>query len=126
MEFLRVMMTVKQTLHTIAEKHGLTFQQALVLHTLHENGSLLMGVVADKLHCDASNITGIIDRLVQQGLVTREELERDRRAKQLSLTPKGEAFMAEIRATVPMAAGFEAFTPVEREHLMSYLKRIGV
>jgi DNA-binding MarR family transcriptional regulator len=125
MEFLRVMMSLKMVLLDIAEQHGLTFQQALVLHTLHTNGSLLMGVVADKMHCDASNITGIIDRLVQQGLVTRQELAQDRRAKQLALTAKGSAFIEEVMREVPQAVGFESLTAAERTQLAGYLQKLG-
>ena len=44
-----------------------------------------------------SNITGIIDRLEEQGLVTRTENPEDRRILLLQTTSKGETNIAELR-----------------------------
>jgi DNA-binding MarR family transcriptional regulator len=48
-----------------------------------------MSSLAEALHCDNSNITGIADRLEAAGLVERRTGERDRRVKTLALTEKG-------------------------------------
>src|SRR3954447_18010629 len=48
-----------------------------------------MGKLADMLHCDSSNITGITDRLEQRGFVERKAAGHDRRVKLLVLTRKG-------------------------------------
>jgi len=54
------------------------------------------------LSCDASNVTGIIDRLSAQNLITRREHPQDRRIKAVVLTEKGndlkEEIIEEIRA----------------------------
>ncbi len=42
------------------------------------------------------NVTGIIDRLVQEGLVVRVPVENDRRATFVRLTPKGDKAFAEM------------------------------
>ncbi len=44
-----------------------------------------------------SNVTGIIDRLVEQGLVSRQENPEDRRMLMLRVTDKGEAIIANLR-----------------------------
>lgn len=41
------------------------------------------------LHCDASNITGVVDKLYSLKLINRDESPTDRRVKILSLTNKG-------------------------------------
>ena len=41
------------------------------------------------LHCDNSNVTGIVDRLEARGLVARQPHEHDRRVKHVVLTPLG-------------------------------------
>jgi MarR family transcriptional regulator, organic hydroperoxide resistance regulator len=56
-----------------------------------------MGRLAQFLRCDNSNITGIVDRLEQRGLVARTAAERDRRVKLLVLTPAGKRLRAQIR-----------------------------
>jgi DNA-binding MarR family transcriptional regulator len=55
-----------------------------------------MGKLAEALACDASNVTGLIDRLESRGLVRRVSAEEDRRVKALALTPAG----ARLRSTV--------------------------
>ena len=48
-----------------------------------------MSDLADALGCDASNVTGIVDRLEARGLVERRAAEHDRRVKTLAVTPAG-------------------------------------
>lgn len=56
-----------------------------------------MGELADTLHCDASYITGISNRLEDQGLVERQVDADDRRVKHLVVTPKGEQLREAMR-----------------------------
>ena len=48
-----------------------------------------MSRLADTLSCDASNVTGLVDRLESRGLVRRQPSAEDRRVKVLQLTPAG-------------------------------------
>ena len=48
-----------------------------------------MGQLAETLACDASNVTGLVDRLESRGLVRRHPSGEDRRVKVLDLTPSG-------------------------------------
>lgn len=50
-----------------------------------------MHAVCGILHCDASNVTGIVDRLVAIGYIERKESDQDRRIKAIKLTKAGEA-----------------------------------
>ena len=67
----------------------LTFMQAHVLRLLEAGKPKAMGDLAEALHCDASNVTGIVDRLEARGLVERRGEPHDRRVKTLVLTPAG-------------------------------------
>jgi DNA-binding MarR family transcriptional regulator len=67
----------------------LTPVQGHVLRILHPEQPLPMNDLAGALRCDASNVTGLVDRLEQRGLVERRPGERDRRVKELLLTPAG-------------------------------------
>jgi len=53
--------------------------------------------LAARLGYDASNVTGIIDRLEANGLVERHVAEGDRRVRLVSLTDKGVALMVDLR-----------------------------
>ena len=72
-------------------------------------GPLPMGELANTLRCDASYITGITDRLEEQGLVERQVYANDRRVKHLVLTSKGEqlreAILLRTEQGLPATAG---------------------
>src|SRR5712691_9168734 len=68
---------------------GLTFSQAHALRFLDPERPLPMNALAERLFCDASNVTGIADRLEARGLVERRSAVGDRRVKALTLTPAG-------------------------------------
>lgn len=68
----------KQELARIADERGLTQVQLAALYMVQQHGELAMGKVAHVLHCDPSNVTGIVDRLVSHNLVTRQENPTDR------------------------------------------------
>lgn len=70
------------------EEIGLTFPQAHALKLLDPDRPLPMSEIAERLVCDASNVTGIADRLEARGLVERRAGD-DRRVKALALTAKG-------------------------------------
>jgi DNA-binding MarR family transcriptional regulator len=55
-----------------------------------------MSRLADTLSCDASNVTGLVDRLESRGLVRRQPWPRDRRVKVLQLTPTGARLRAQL------------------------------
>jgi len=50
---------------------------------------LTMGELSNRLMVSAGNITGLIDRLVGEGLVSREPSPSDRRAQHVRLTAEG-------------------------------------
>jgi DNA-binding MarR family transcriptional regulator len=64
-------------------------QQALALVHLEPEEPKPMSELAATMFCDASNITGIADRLEARGLVERVPAAHDRRVKTLVLTPEG-------------------------------------
>lgn len=88
----------------VAEKYGLTTMQLHALHAIAD-GHVTMGKVAQTMHCDASNVTGIIDRLTALEFVTRQEDPRDRRVKALQLTPRGKAILEHVLAELPERLG---------------------
>ncbi|MEV6976982.1 MarR family transcriptional regulator [Kitasatospora sp. NPDC093806] len=81
---------------TAAAARGLTLMQGKMLSLLRR--PMPMRSLADLLACDASNVTGIIDRLEARGLVRREADPADRRIKRVTLTEEGERTVQEIRA----------------------------
>jgi MarR family transcriptional regulator, organic hydroperoxide resistance regulator len=76
---------------------SLTVPQLKCLFFISNQGKTNFRKLAERLKVSPSNITGIIDRLVEQGLVSRTENPEDRRILLLQTTSKGEAMIAELR-----------------------------
>ncbi|MFF1378648.1 MarR family winged helix-turn-helix transcriptional regulator [Streptomyces sp. NPDC058308] len=106
-----------------AASENLTASQGKTLSVLRQ-GPAAMRVLARTLSCDASNMTGIIDRLEKRGLVHREPSPTDRRVKNVVLTPEGERAVDAIRASMHTTlAGLDALDDDERATLHDLLSR---
>lgn len=67
-----------------------------VLFLLSGDGPLPMNRLADLLDVSQASATGIVDRMEQRGLVTRERDAEDRRIVRVVLTPQGEGLIASV------------------------------
>lgn len=83
-----------------AAEVGLTAIQAKVLAGLDAARPLSMRLIARLIHVDPSNLTAIVDRLEDRGLVERRDSARDRRAKELVITDAGEAAVAAFHKAI--------------------------
>ncbi len=102
---------------------GLPPVQAQALSTLGE--PVPMRELANRLACDASNVTGIVDGLERRGLVERRPDPRDRRVKQLVLTPEGERMRDTLNARVDRVAAKVFDLPeADRKALRDLLARL--
>ena len=93
---IRLFFTQRADLPTVAAEFDLSPAQCHLLHLMEPARPIPMGRIAEALACDASNVTGLVDRLESRGLVRRQPSAEDRRVKVLELTPAG----ARLRATV--------------------------
>ncbi|MFE0179191.1 MarR family winged helix-turn-helix transcriptional regulator [Streptomyces sp. NPDC059002] len=106
-----------------AAGENLTASQGKTLSVLRR-GPAAMRVLAETMSCDASNMTGIIDRLEKRGLVHREPSPTDRRVKNVVLTAEGERAIDAIRANMHTTlAGLDALDDAERATLHDLLSR---
>jgi DNA-binding MarR family transcriptional regulator len=87
--FFEIGMAQRAKAGTALAELGLTFAQAHALRLLDAERPRPMSALAERLFCDASNVTGIVDRLEARGLVARGTAEGDRRVKALTLTRAG-------------------------------------
>jgi len=76
---------------------NLTISQLKSLFFIANQGSTNFTKLASALGVTPSNVTGIVDRMVEQGLVSRQENPEDRRMLMLRVTDKGEAIIAGLR-----------------------------
>jgi MarR family transcriptional regulator, organic hydroperoxide resistance regulator len=87
----------RRAVMAIASELELSVPQTMALRRLDPDRPMAMSELAGALRCDNSNVTGIIDRLEDRGLVRREPSVQDRRVKMLTVTAKGEALRERLR-----------------------------
>jgi DNA-binding MarR family transcriptional regulator len=78
---------------------GLTLTQLRSLFLIANKGSTNFRKLAEALGVTPSNVTGIVDRLEEQGLVSRTQNPEDRREMTLQATDKGKALVANLKET---------------------------
>jgi DNA-binding MarR family transcriptional regulator len=76
---------------------GLTPARTHLLWELGRRGPVPQRVLAEALKVTARAVTGLVDAIAAQGLVTREAHPTDRRATLVTLTPRGETLVAQLR-----------------------------
>jgi len=123
-DMMSLLSRFKQEMMRIAEERDLTMVQIAALHQIDQHGELPMGKVAHVLHCDPSNVTGIIDRLVTHKLVDRQECPTDRRAKTITLTEKGKTVVKEITAAMPGRLGCDKLSGAEMQAIHAAVQKI--
>src|SRR5580704_13053705 len=122
-DLLGIIGRIKTSLATLSEKYDLTIMQVHALYAISQ-GDSTMGKVAATLHCDASNVTGIVDRLVAAHLITRVEGPLDRRTKTLHLTDKGQTAVDDIYSKLPNELGCANLSEADYEALHSIAEKL--
>lgn len=97
---------------TQAAGFDLTPVQFAALDAIHAHPAIDQARVAEMIALDRATIGGVIERLEEKGWIRRVVSERDRRARELSLTPKGKRVLA-------------ALLPVVREAQAEMLQPLG-
>jgi DNA-binding MarR family transcriptional regulator len=84
-------------LHSVWTEFDLSSAQGDLLSSLQPGEPVTMVSLARSLHCNDSNVTGLVDRLEQRGLIERRGDPKDRRVKLIALTEKGQALSSRLR-----------------------------
>lgn len=82
-------------LHNKLADSGISWPQFHALYHIPEKG-IPVNELAKELHCNASNITGLIDRMIDNNWVFRQHSEEDRRVWLIKLTDEGSALKARL------------------------------
>jgi DNA-binding MarR family transcriptional regulator len=126
-ELLQLMYQGKHRVYEIAEQYKLTVMQASTLMILSEEASKPMKMLSDHFMCDASSVTGLVDRLENNGLITRKNHPSDRRITLISLTPAGTKIKKVLSARVEEAEAERlnnVLNAAERQTLHDLISRV--
>ncbi len=108
-------------------RFGLTIPQFVALNVLEEKeGETRMGPLADATMQSAASMTGIVDRLLERGLVERERRPDDRRSVVVHLTDRGRQLLAEARQDRQQQVRrlLEQLSPEERQLLFRVMRKM--
>ncbi|MFF4368660.1 MarR family winged helix-turn-helix transcriptional regulator [Streptomyces sp. NPDC001594] len=100
---------------------GLTAAQATALREL--TGPMTMRELAERMNCEPSNATFVVDRLEKQGLVERRPHPTDRRAKLLVLTGEGDVLRGRLLDLLHVDSPVAGLAPEEQRLLRDLLER---
>lgn len=126
LSLLEFLMNAKQHVMAVGNEFGLTSIQAITLLLLDEAKPRPMKSFCALYHCDASNITGIIDGLEHKGLVSRQSDARDRRVKVIQLEQAGKQQRQTILERLANDNGFlfDPLTAAETEQFIHIVEKL--
>jgi MarR family 2-MHQ and catechol resistance regulon transcriptional repressor len=115
--------------HTEADvaRHGLTIAEFAILEALYHRGPLLLGELQRKILVSSGGVTYLVDRLVEKGLVERQECPEDRRARYAALTAAGEKLVQRIfpEHAQRIVAALSGLTKAEQLQAIALLRALG-
>ena len=125
---LKAQRTLERHAVRSVEKSGLGLSDFGILEALLHKGPLLVSDLGRRIHLTSGSITTAVDRMAARGWVERVSDPRDRRARRVRLTPKGEAQIAPVFAAhrKAMDAVAEGLTQAERMTVIRLLKKLGL
>jgi len=126
LSLLEFLLTAKQHLVAIGAEYDLSSVQAITLLLLDEQTPRPMKNLCMLFHCDASNVTGIVDGLEQKGLVERQSDPKDRRIKTIQLCPAGKKLQQRILEQFARDNGFlfDPLTDSEAEQFVRIVEKL--
>ena len=130
LDFMRLLWRIEHSLQATSKgmerRLGITGPQRLVLKIVSQFPGLSAGDLARIVHLHPSTITGIVQRLVEKGLLLRERDRSDTRRVQLRPRPQAKQFTRLTAGTVEAAVGqaLGRQPPVKMRHARQVLQAI--
>jgi MarR family transcriptional regulator, temperature-dependent positive regulator of motility len=108
-----------------ASGFDLTPVQYAALAAIRINPGIDQVTLAGLIAYDRTTITGVVDRLVQKGLLVRQASPRDRRARELQMTDAGRKMLRAITPAVEQAQRImlRGLTEQEARELLRLLRK---
>jgi len=124
--FPRISKGLMQREHNYLTKGDISLPQFWVLNHLYHNEKSKMNCLAKHLKISPPATTGLIDRLITQGMVLRKDDEKDRRIVWIELTSKGKSIIRNIRKEKvnTLIEVFGKIAEKDREHYLNILEQV--
>jgi len=122
----RVIRAIDLHSRQLAQQHGLTVPQLMVLKEVREHTEPSLVEIARSVHLSKPTVKSILDRLERRGWIQRSRSPRDRRRLILRLTDAGQAVLEVAPPLLheQFASAFSALKDWEQTLLLSSLQRV--
>jgi DNA-binding MarR family transcriptional regulator len=108
----------------LRDQFGTTLPRFDVMAALHRHpDGLLMSKLSQVLRVSSGNVTGLVDRLVQDGMVERQAEFSDRRAFRVRLSEAGAAHFA-VQAAAHLGWVDALLAPLDPQHTQVLLTQL--
>lgn len=106
--------------------YDITPVQGMLLIVLEPGKGRSMNELSECMGCDASNITGLIERLEQNEFIKKNAAPNDRRVKVIMLSQKGESCRSRLLDDLVADSKLDLgkLTPEELDALARLLKKL--
>ncbi len=107
-------------------KHDISVAQWVVLRTLYDKQNISLNEAARLVGVDNSSLSRMIERLVQKNLVSRTNIDKDRRSVQLSLTSTGKTLVPKLAQLADKndESFFQILSTQKRQELLDTIKQL--
>ncbi|MEA0970099.1 MarR family transcriptional regulator [Candidatus Megaera venefica] len=107
-------------------EHDISVAQWVVLRTLYDKQNISLNEAARLVGVDNSSLSRMIERLVQKNLVSRTNIDKDRRSVQLSLTSTGKALVPKLAQLADKndESFFQILSTQKRQELLDTIKQL--
>ena len=111
----------------VLHKHGVSKPIYRVMTVLRERQPASIGAIAEAALTKRSTVSRIIDRMIEQGLVTTEPNAEDNRITEVTLTAAGQDKLHKLTPIIgrQLARALEGVSARDIAHLLQTLRRVG-
>ena len=119
----RITNYLQREVSLLCNQCDLTLTQFAILEVLNSKGELLVGEIQKFILSTPGNVPYVINNLINKGLVTKMNLESDKRCSIISLTPAGRNKILEILPAHDklLTEKFGVLTGSEKDELLSLI-----
>jgi MarR family transcriptional regulator, organic hydroperoxide resistance regulator len=107
-------------------RHGITATQLNIIKMLDEIGDLSLSELSRRIAAQNSTVTGIVDRMVEAKLVTREQSAEDRRVWRIKLAERGRQIAKKIDVAPwdLLRRSIDSLDKKDKEALVAILRKV--
>jgi len=116
-----------EDMNVVLHKYGVSKSIYRIMTVLREVGTTSIGFIADAALIKRPTVSRIIDRMLEQGLVTSQPNAEDNRITDVALTDAGNETLAKLTPIVnrQFLRAMEGVSNADLSHLVRTLQKIG-